>query len=90
MSTEWILPAGLTESWKFSYSARGWTSDIHGLKWMRRCFELATREKANGEYRLLVLDGHGSHITPDFIGHAMFHKILYCVFQLTLLIFFNH
>ena len=76
LSTEWLVPANLTEGWRFSCSTRGWTSDIHGLEWLRRCFEPATREKANGNYRILILDGHGSHETLPFISHCRLHKIL--------------
>ena len=43
---------------------------------MRRCFEPSTREKANGEYRLLICDGHDSHITGEFFSHCMEHKII--------------
>ena len=27
------------------------------------------RDKAAGEYRLLICDGHDSHITAEFIAH---------------------
>jgi len=76
LSTDWLIPKELTDGWHFSYSTRGWTSDIHGLEWLRRCFEPATREKANGNHRLLILDGHGSHETALFLGHCRLHKIL--------------
>jgi hypothetical protein len=29
----------------------------------------------NGEFRLLILDGHGSHVTGSFIMHCMDHRI---------------
>ena len=49
---------------------------MHGLEWLRRCFEPGTWEKANGRWRILILDGHGSHITLDFIKHCRDHKII--------------
>ena len=75
--SDWILPAKkhLKRMWKFSASARGWTSDLHGLEWLRRCFEPETREKANGEWRLLILDGHGSHVTGSFLVYCLINKI---------------
>ena len=76
LSTEWLVPAALTEGWRFSCSTKGWTSDIHGLEWLRRCFEPSTREKAEGGWRILILDGHGSHVTLDFIRHCRQHKIV--------------
>ena len=76
LSTEWLVPSQFTKDWRFSCSNKGWTSDIHGLEWLRRCFEPATREKANGGYRILILDGHNSHVSLDFISHCREHKIL--------------
>jgi hypothetical protein len=62
--------------WLFSCNTKGWTSNEHGLQWLQRVFEPATREKANGKYRLLICDGHDSHITSDLIGHCMDNKIV--------------
>jgi len=53
----------------------GWTSDIHGVEWLRKCFEPDTREKADGEWRLLILDGHGSHVTGSFLVNCLINKI---------------
>ena len=35
-----------------------------------------TREKANGQYRLLINDGHDSHITGDWLAHCQENKII--------------
>ena len=70
----WI-PADLHKDWKLSCNIKGWTSNIHGLEWLRRCFEPMTAGKANGEWRALICDGHESHITGDFIGHCVRNKI---------------
>src|SRR5205085_6600715 len=48
----------------------------HGLDWLIRCFDSETCNKANEKYRLLICDGHDSHITADFIAHCMNNKIL--------------
>lgn len=76
LNTEWLVPKIYTPNWRFSASRQGWTSDVHGLEWLHRCFEPKTREKANGGYRILVLDGYGSHITLPFIKHCRLHKII--------------
>jgi len=73
--SNWI-PRNFDTSWKLHYNTKGWTSREHGMRWLRECFEPMTREKANGKYRLLILDGHDSHCTPEFLAHAMQHKIL--------------
>jgi hypothetical protein len=73
---DWIRHANVPDTWSHSCSNKGWTSDIHGLQWLRQCFEPVTREKAKGAYRVLVLDGHGSHVTGSFIAHCMDYKIV--------------
>src|SRR5207248_3289592 len=35
----------------------------------------ATREKAQGRQRLLICDGHDSHISGNFIAHCMRYRI---------------
>jgi hypothetical protein len=72
---QWV-PANFDSTWKFSNNTKGWTSEQHAVEWFKKCFEPATREKANGQYRLLICDGHGSHTTPEFLAHAIEHQIL--------------
>jgi len=64
------------EDWIFAFNSKGWTSNPHGLDWFRRRFEPATREKANGEYRLLICDGHDSHITAAVVELCINNKII--------------
>ena len=70
----WIPPKVLNE-WFFSANTKGWTSNLHGLEWLKRVFEPATRTKARGQYRLLVCDGHDSHISGSFIAHCLQNRI---------------
>jgi hypothetical protein len=44
----------------------GWTTDEIGLRWLQKVFIPATTGHTVGRYRLLILDGHGSHLTPGF------------------------
>ncbi|KAF7570014.1 hypothetical protein PtrM4_100160 [Pyrenophora tritici-repentis] len=50
-------------------SPSGWSNDNLGLAWLEQVFDRSTRKKARSSYRLLILDGHGSHLTMDFIEH---------------------
>ncbi|KAF7564382.1 uncharacterized protein PtrM4_152110 [Pyrenophora tritici-repentis] len=61
-------------------SPSGWTNNDIGLAWLKEVFERETRRKARSGYRLLILDGHGSHITMDFINYCNNHRILLAVF----------
>jgi hypothetical protein len=77
-STGWAQSPKVPGNWRFSASKNGWTSNQHGLEWLRQCFDPDTREKAggdHGDYRMLILDGHGSHVTGSFIMHCMDHRI---------------
>lgn len=43
-------------------------------------FDRCTKEKARRQWRLLILDGHRSHVTMDFIDYCDQNKILLAVF----------
>jgi hypothetical protein len=75
LSTQWV-PANLHDNWRLSCNSKGWTSNQHGVEWLRRCFEPETRVKANNRYRLLINDGHDSHITGDWLAHCLENKII--------------
>lgn len=47
-------------------SQNGWTTDEIGLRWLQKVFIPSTTSRKIGRYQLLVLDGHGSHLTPAF------------------------
>jgi hypothetical protein len=74
LSTDWI-PANFDDSWRFSVNTRGWTSNDHALDWLRQSFEPMTREKANGRMRVLIYDGHGSHVRGEFLEHCNQNRI---------------
>lgn len=74
LSTAWV-PASVAEDWRFSCNMKGWTSNLHGVEWLRRIFEPNTRAKANGKPRVLICDGHDSHVTGDFIQHCTENNI---------------
>ena len=46
------------------------------MDWLKRCFDPETHDKVAGEYRVLICDGHDSHITAEFIAHCMDNNIL--------------
>jgi len=56
----------LPKDWRIEVSDNGWTTDEIGLRWLQNTFIPATNGRMIGKYRLLVLDGHGSHLTPRF------------------------
>ncbi|RJE17446.1 Pogo transposable element, partial [Aspergillus sclerotialis] len=56
----------LPSNWRFEVSDNGWTTDKIGLRWLQKLFVPGTTTRTKGKYRLLILDGHGSHLTPQF------------------------
>ena len=55
----------------FTSSPMGWTNNKIGLAWLKQVFDRETKAKARRDYRLLVLDGHGSHITMELSNIAI-------------------
>jgi DDE superfamily endonuclease len=56
-------------------SESGYTNDILSYKWLEH-FNRQTEEKARGQNRLLIMDGHGSHLTKEFMDFCFAHKII--------------
>jgi len=65
------LPKIVPKGWKFSCNASGWTNNFHGVQWLKTLFDPETKAKANGRKRLLICDGHDSHISPEFVRYCM-------------------
>jgi hypothetical protein len=67
---------GLPEDWRFEVSPNGWTSDEISLRWLEKLFIPTTSSRIKGVYRLLILDGHGSYLTPRFDEICEENKII--------------
>jgi hypothetical protein len=64
----------------FASSPTGWTNDELGYQWLVRIFDGETKAKARRQWRLLILDGHGSHVNMRFINYCDKSKILLAIF----------
>ncbi|KAF7579400.1 TolA, Membrane protein involved in colicin uptake [Pyrenophora tritici-repentis] len=58
-----------------SSSLTGWSNNDVGLAWLEQVFDRYTKQRS-GRWRLLILDGHGSHLTMEFIKYCDRHRIL--------------
>jgi hypothetical protein len=58
-------------------SDKGWTSNEIGLIWLKQHFEPRTRDPdyPDDEDRLLIVDGHDSHCSIEFIEFCDAHRI---------------
>jgi hypothetical protein len=64
----------LPPDWAINLSPNGWTSDQIGLDWLQKHFIPHSTRK--GTYILLILDGHSSHLTPQFDKWCEENKII--------------
>ncbi|OHW95382.1 transposase [Colletotrichum incanum] len=53
----------------FDATVNGWTSNDIGLQWLEKVFIPGTAADAlaQGSKRLLIIDGHGSHVSDEFM-----------------------
>lgn len=63
-----------------STTESGWSNNELAKAWVEQVFDRKTKGKAKRDYRLLLLDGHGSHVTPSFIDYCDSHRILIAIF----------
>ena len=64
----------------FTISPNGWTNNDLGLMWLQQVFDRYTKPKNRRDWCLLIIDGHGSHVTKDFINYCNCHKILLMIY----------
>ena len=59
--------------WLFTTSLKGWTDHELALEWLQRVFIPETA--VENQTRLLIVDGHESHVTDEFMFECFFHDI---------------
>jgi hypothetical protein len=64
----------LPADWTIAVSDNGWTTDQLGFEWIKH-FNTHTEYRTKGTHRLLILDGHSSHSTPEFDRYCTTNKI---------------
>ena len=62
------FPSGLNDGIMIGVSESGYTNDLLSFEWLKH-FDMQTRP-AEGEWRMLIMDGHGSHLTKEFVDYA--------------------
>ena len=48
-------------------SANGWTNNEIALKWLSKVFILHTKPTDLDQWRMLIVKGHGSYTTKEFM-----------------------
>ena len=60
--------------WLYTTSNNGWTSNAIGLEWLQRIF-LPETALLDDRWRMLILDGYGSHIDLEFLWTCKQNKV---------------
>ena len=71
-----------SKNFQFSYSLKGYTSRTLSMEWLQKVFHPHTLEKNTGasKHRLLIVDGHDSHVHLDFLEFCSKNDIiLFCL-----------
>lgn len=64
----------------FACSKNGWSDDTLGLNWLQNVFDRFTKAKTTArDRRLLIVDGHNSHVNLPFIEYANNNRIILAV-----------
>ncbi|KAI1001065.1 hypothetical protein K3495_g7134 [Podosphaera aphanis] len=74
LQTSWFPPQSLPD-WLYTTSENGWTSNSIGLAWLRQIF-IPESTPTQYNYRLLLLDRHGSHADVEFMWTCYQNKIV--------------
>ncbi|KFZ00288.1 hypothetical protein V498_00179, partial [Pseudogymnoascus sp. VKM F-4517 (FW-2822)] len=66
---------GLLDDWVITLSENGWTSNSIGYEWIQH-FDRHTNARIVRTYRLLILNGHESHLSAQFQHYCTEQKII--------------
>jgi hypothetical protein len=73
--SSWYDDDIIPKDWRIRTSSNGWTSNEIGLDFIQY-FKKHTKDRKTGVHRLLVLDGHESHVSGDFELYCKKHNII--------------
>jgi hypothetical protein len=71
---------GLNDGIRIAVSESGYTNDVLSFEWLKH-FDVQTRPP-NGEWRMLVIDGYGLHLTIEFVDYYYRPNVKISVFLL--------
>jgi hypothetical protein len=73
--SNWYTETDLPRNWVIKPTSNGWTNNETGLEWIQH-FHKHTASRAKGVYRMLVVDGHESHLSAEFQIFCKSHNII--------------
>ena len=70
LQDSWLRGFGESDIAYFGALNSGWSSDVLGLQWLKRVFDRHIKQKASQSRRLLLVDGHSSHVNMKSLDSA--------------------
>ncbi len=67
LQSTWMDDLNESEQAFFASSTNGWSSNAFGMAYLKTIFDPCTQAKAGRGRRLLIVDGHSSHVNMEFI-----------------------
>ena len=64
----WLEDWVPTDKAHFAVSSNGWSCNALGLNWLQTVFDRYIRQKAGNLRRMMLVDGHSSHVNMAFIN----------------------
>jgi hypothetical protein len=71
----WYENTNIPSSWVIKTSTNGWTDNQTAMDWIQH-FDKHTIVRRQGAYRMIVLDGHESHLSTEFEEYCKENKIV--------------
>lgn len=71
----WTTESGFPKDWVIKPTTNGWTENKTGLEWIRH-LDKHTKLRTKGVYRVLIPDGHESHVSAGFDQYCKNNKII--------------
>ena len=75
----WVEDLQEHDDFCFGASSNGWSNDAFGLQWLTTVFDPTTCPSSPRTKRLLIVDGHSSHINMTFINKCDSLRIILLV-----------
>ena len=73
--SNWTTDSDFPDNWVIKPTSNGWTNNKTGLDWIQH-FDRHTEGRSTSAYRMLIIDGHDSHMSAEFDDYCKLNKIV--------------
>ena len=74
--SSWVQDVDEDAGAHFAVTSNGWSNNEMGMAWLQQVFERYTKPQRATSKRLLIVDGHSSHVNMAFVDWADQHGII--------------